>query len=76
MQSCQVKHPKVADSGFNKVIKATVFLVDIQDFSAVNEIYKQFFLEDYPARAAVQVFSSFYSLKPYCTTVCLGCGSP
>eukprot|EP00090_Calanus_glacialis_P025583 TRINITY_DN40037_c0_g1_i1.p1 TRINITY_DN40037_c0_g1~~TRINITY_DN40037_c0_g1_i1.p1 ORF type:complete len:159 (+),score=44.70 TRINITY_DN40037_c0_g1_i1:23-499(+) len=46
---------KVADSGFNKVIKATVFLVDIQDFSAVNEIYKQFFLEDYPARAAVQV---------------------
>ena len=45
----------MADSDFTKVIQATVFLTDIKDFSAVNDVYKEFFLEDFPARAAVQV---------------------
>ena len=45
----------MANSDFTKVIQATVFLADIHDFSAVNEVYKEFFLEDFPARAAVQV---------------------
>ena len=47
--------PQVADSDFSKVIKATVFLADIKDFAAVNEVYKEFFTEAFPARAAVQV---------------------
>lgn len=46
---------RVANSNFSKVIKATVFLADIKDFSAVNEVYKEFFTVDFPARAAVQV---------------------
>ena len=37
------------------MIKATVFLADINDFAAVNEIYREFFTEDFPARAAIQV---------------------
>jgi 2-iminobutanoate/2-iminopropanoate deaminase len=37
------------------VVQVQVFLTDIADFAAVNEVYKTFFSEPYPARAAVQV---------------------
>jgi len=37
------------------VVQVQVFLTDIADFKAVNEVYKTFFCEPYPARAAVQV---------------------
>ena len=39
----------------DQVIKTTVFLSDIQDFAAMNEIYAQYFAADCPARSAVQV---------------------
>ncbi|MEG0387936.1 MAG: RidA family protein, partial [Niameybacter sp.] len=44
-----------AGSSINNVIKTTVFLADINDFVAVNEIYAQYFIEPFPARSAVQV---------------------
>jgi len=37
------------------VVKATVFLQDMNDFSKMNEVYGQYFPTPYPARAAVQV---------------------
>ena len=37
------------------VVKTTVLLADIADFSAMNEVYAQFFEAPYPARAAFQV---------------------
>lgn len=37
------------------VVKTTVFLVDIHDFNAVNEVYGSFFKRDCPARSAFQV---------------------
>jgi len=37
------------------IVKATVFLADINDFAVVNEIYASFFSADYPARAAFAV---------------------
>ena len=37
------------------VVKATVYLVDLGDFPAMNVVYGRFFLEDPPARATVQV---------------------
>jgi 2-iminobutanoate/2-iminopropanoate deaminase len=37
------------------VIKTTVYLTNISDFAAMNEIYKEFFPEDPPARSAVGV---------------------
>ena len=40
---------------FADVVRTTVFLADMSDFAAVNEIYGQYFLEPYPARATVQV---------------------
>jgi len=42
-------------SSLDKVIKCTVFLADINDFAAVNEVYKEFFDEHKPARSAIQV---------------------
>jgi 2-iminobutanoate/2-iminopropanoate deaminase len=37
------------------VVKTTVFLADINDFAAMNEVYAKHFSGDYPARSAVQV---------------------
>ncbi|WP_394023797.1 RidA family protein [Anaerococcus martiniensis] len=42
-------------SSIDKVIKCTVYLADINDFAAVNEVYKEFFDEHKPARSALQV---------------------
>lgn len=37
------------------VIKTTVFMADMNDFAAMNEVYATFFSEPYPARSAVAV---------------------
>ena len=37
------------------VVKTTVFLADMGDFAAMNEVYSQFFTEPFPARSAVAV---------------------
>ncbi len=44
-----------AGSGFGKVLKATVFLKNMDDFVKVNEVYSEYLTEDYPARSAVEV---------------------
>jgi 2-iminobutanoate/2-iminopropanoate deaminase len=44
-----------AGSGMDKVIKTTVFLADINDFAAVNEVYATFFTNNPPSRSAIQV---------------------
>lgn len=44
-----------AGAGFEDVVKCTVFLADIADFSAVNDVYAPRFPKPYPARSAVQV---------------------
>lgn len=43
-----------AGVGLNQVIKTTVFLADMEDFGAMNEVYGRFFAEQPPARATVQ----------------------
>ncbi|WP_151409099.1 RidA family protein [Anaerococcus sp. Marseille-P9784] len=44
-----------AGTSMDKVIKCTVFLADINDFAAVNEVYGQYFTDHKPARSAIQV---------------------
>lgn len=44
-----------AGSGFEKVVKATIFLADLNDFATVNEVYGKRFPKDPPARSTVQV---------------------
>jgi 2-iminobutanoate/2-iminopropanoate deaminase len=46
---------EAAGTDLSRVLKATVFLADIQDFAAVNEIYAEYFPSDPPARSAFQV---------------------
>jgi 2-iminobutanoate/2-iminopropanoate deaminase len=40
---------------FNNVVKSTVFLTNLADFPAMNEVYATFFKRDFPARSTVQV---------------------
>ncbi|MDX1448694.1 MAG: RidA family protein [Acidimicrobiia bacterium] len=40
--------------GYRDVVKTTVFLADIRDFGAMNEVYARFFDADPPARSAIQ----------------------
>jgi 2-iminobutanoate/2-iminopropanoate deaminase len=41
--------------GYEDIVKTTIFLADIDDFNAVNEVYASFFERPYPARTTVQV---------------------
>ncbi len=45
---------EAAGTNLNNVVKTTVFLADMNDFTAMNEIYAEFFSENKPARATVQ----------------------
>ncbi|MBX6380206.1 2-iminobutanoate/2-iminopropanoate deaminase [Thermoflavifilum aggregans] len=44
-----------AGMDFQHVVKTTIFILDMQDFSAVNEVYGKYFQESFPARETVQV---------------------
>ena len=44
---------EAAGSGLGQVVKTTVFLADMKEFSGMNEIYAKFFSEPPPARATV-----------------------
>jgi len=46
---------KAGGADFANVVRTTIFLTDMNDFAAVNEIYASYFTEPYPARATVQV---------------------
>ena len=44
-----------AGTDLSHVVKTTVYLADMADFAAMNEVYAQFFSKPYPARSAVAV---------------------
>jgi 2-iminobutanoate/2-iminopropanoate deaminase len=45
---------EAAGLSFAAVVRSTVFLADMNDFQAMNEVYATFFKEPYPARSTVQ----------------------
>lgn len=45
---------EAAGSGLDKVVKTGVFLADMNDFAAMNEVYGRYFSDNKPARATVQ----------------------
>jgi len=45
---------EAAGSSLSRVVKTTVFLADMQEFGAMNEVYGEFFKEEPPARATVE----------------------
>ncbi len=46
---------KAAGSGLEKVVRSTVFLKNMGDFAAMNEVYGKYFTSAPPARATVEV---------------------
>lgn len=46
---------KAAGASYADIIKTTIFVKDLADFKAVNEVYASYFTGDYPARSCVQV---------------------
>ena len=46
---------EAAESGMDKVVKVTIYITDMQQFSVVNEIYGNYFSAPFPARACVEV---------------------
>lgn len=46
---------EAANMNFSNVVKVSIFIMDMNDFAALNELYAQFFREPYPARETVQV---------------------
>ncbi|MEJ7860135.1 MAG: RidA family protein [Pyrinomonadaceae bacterium] len=45
---------EAAGSSLDSVVKTTVFLIDMNEFTQMNEVYAEFFSENKPARATVQ----------------------
>lgn len=46
---------EAAGSSLEKIVKTTIYLIDMSDFSTVNEVYATFFQQEPPARATVAV---------------------
>jgi 2-iminobutanoate/2-iminopropanoate deaminase len=46
---------KAAGTGLEKVVRSTVFLKNMGDFTAMNEVYGQYFTSSPPARSTVEV---------------------
>ncbi len=46
---------RTADLDYANVVKATIFVKDLNNFGAINEVYGSFFTTDYPARETVEV---------------------
>jgi 2-iminobutanoate/2-iminopropanoate deaminase len=44
-----------AGTGLERAVKVTVFLADMGDFAAVNQVYGEYFKTNLPARSAVQI---------------------
>ena len=44
-----------AGLAFNRVVKTTIFITDMNQFGAINEVYGKYFESDFPARETVQV---------------------
>jgi 2-iminobutanoate/2-iminopropanoate deaminase len=46
---------RAAGIGFDHVVRTTVFLTDMNDFAAMNDVYSRYIVDPPPARATVQV---------------------
>ena len=55
---------------FENVVKTTVFMTDLKDFTTFNEIYAEYFPQDPPARSCVQVAALPKGALVECECVC------
>ena len=61
-----------ADSSLEKVVKVTIFCANSGYFALVNEVYREFFKQDPPARTFVTVGSwmAAFDIEIECTAIC------
>lgn len=52
-----------AGSSLSRIIKTNIYLVDLNDFPGVNEVYRRYFEEPFPARTTVQVSALPFNAK-------------
>ena len=64
-----------AGAQMNDVVKATVFLTDMGDFSAMNKVYGEFFSDPFPARACIEVAALPKGAKVEIEVIARGCNS-
>ena len=55
VQAKQKNLIEASGSSCDKVVKTTVFIKDMNQFSIINDIYKEYFNKDFPARSCVEV---------------------
>ena len=60
---------KEAGLEMKDVVKSTVFLTDLNDFGAVNEVYAKHFVKPYPARSCVEVSALPKGAKVECEVI-------
>ena len=46
---------EAAGTSMSKVVKTTVFIKNMEDFAAINEVYAKYFPEPFPARSCIEV---------------------
>jgi 2-iminobutanoate/2-iminopropanoate deaminase len=46
---------EAAGSSLDRLVKTTIYLVDLGDFAAMNEVYARYVAEPYPARATIEI---------------------
>ncbi len=46
---------EAAGTSMDRVVKTTVFIKEMNDFAAINDVYKDYFTGDFPARSCVEV---------------------
>lgn len=46
---------EAAGTSMDQVVKTTVFIKEMNDFGTINDVYKEFFTSDFPARSCVEV---------------------
>ena len=54
---------KAANSSIENVVKVSVFLADVNDFEAMNEVYREFFKDNFPARTGLHRSPTGYKWK-------------
>ena len=54
---------EASGSSLDKVLKTTLYLADMNDFSRINELYKEYFGPDFPARTTIQAGRLPFDIK-------------
>ena len=62
-----------AGSGYERVVKTTCYLADMNDFAAFNSVYAKYFPENPPARSCVQVATLPMGIKAEVEAIAVKC---